>query len=95
MFYADSRVLGFAAGVSLLSALLFGLAPAWRATEVDATACLRSSQGSTAPRSVRRLGRVLVACQVGLSVVLLVGAGLLSRRSRTCRARILGSIPIG
>jgi predicted permease len=75
-FHADARVLGFALCVSLASALLFGLAPAWRATEVDTTACLRSSQGTTAPRSVRRLGRVLVACQVGLSVVLLVGAGL-------------------
>jgi MacB-like periplasmic core domain len=69
-------VLGFAVCVSLVCALLFGLAPAWRATEVDTTACLRSSQGTTAPRSARRLGRVLVACQVGLSVVLLVGAGL-------------------
>ena len=93
MFHADARVLGFAAGVSLLSALLFGLAPAWRATEVDATACLRSSQGSTAPRNVRRLGRVLVACQVGLSVVLLVGAGLFVQTLRNLSRQDVGFNP--
>ena len=75
-FQADARVLGFAAGVSLLSALLFGLAPAWRAAQVDLTAALRSSQGSSPTKHTRRLGRTLVACQVGLSVLLLVGAGL-------------------
>ena len=93
MFHGDARVLGFAAGVSLVSALLFGLAPAWRATEVDATACLRSSQGSTAPRSVRRLGRVLVACQVGLSVVLLVGAGLFVQTLRNLSRQDVGFSP--
>ena len=93
MFHVDARVLGFAAGVSLLSALLFGLAPAWRATEVDATACLRSSQGSTAPRNVRRLGRVLVACQVGLSVVLLVGAGLFVQTLRNLSRQDVGFNP--
>jgi len=75
-FRADARVLGFAAGVSLLSALLFGLAPAWRAAQVDLTAALRSSQGSSSTKRTRRLGRTLVAIQVGLSVLLLVGAGL-------------------
>ena len=75
-FHADARILGFAAGVSILSALLFGLAPAWRATDVDLAGSLRSSQGATPPKRARRLGRVLVACQVGFSVLLLVGAGL-------------------
>lgn len=93
MFHVDARVLGFAAGVSLLSALLFGLAPAWRATEVDASACLRSSQGSTAPRSVRRLGRVLVVCQVGVSVVLLVGAGLFVQTLRNLSRQDVGFNP--
>ena len=75
-FDADARVVGFAMGVSVLSVLLFGLGPAWRATDVDLTGALRSSQGVTAPKRTRRLGRVLVACQVALSVLLLVGAGL-------------------
>ena len=49
-FQLDARVLGFAAGVSLLSALLFGLAPAWRAAQVDLTAALRSSQGNSSTK---------------------------------------------
>ncbi len=64
-FQADARTLGFAAGLSLLSALLFGLAPAWRAAQVDLTGALRSSQTGTPTRTTRRLGRLLVACQVG------------------------------
>ena len=75
-FYLDARVLTFAIGASLVAVLLFGLAPAWRATRVDLTGSLRSSQGSTSPKRARRLGRTLVSCQVGLSVVLLVAGGL-------------------
>ena len=75
-FVADARVLGFSAAVSVLCVLLFGLGPAWRATDVDLTGALRSSQGVTQPKRTRRLGRVLVTCQVALSVLLLVGAGL-------------------
>ena len=75
-FAADARVVCFAIGASVLSVLLFGLGPAWRATDVDLTSALRSSQGATQPTRTRRLGRVLVACQVGLSVLLLVAAGL-------------------
>ena len=75
-FHADARILAFAAGVSILSTLLFGLAPARRATDVDLAGALRSGQGATPPKHARRLGRLLVACQVGLSVMLLVGAGL-------------------
>lgn len=54
---------------------MFGLAPAWRASNVDVTA-LRTTQGNTSTVGVRRAGRFLIACQVGLSVLLLVGAGL-------------------
>jgi len=74
-FHADGRVLAYAGLLSLLSALLFGLAPAWRASNVDVTA-LRTTQGNTSTVGVRRAGRFLIACQVGLSVLLLVGAGL-------------------
>ena len=92
-FHADARVLGFAAGVSLLSALLFGLAPAWRATQVDLTAALRSSQGSSPTKRSRRLGRLLVACQVGLSVLLLVGAGLFVQTLRNLTRLDVGFNP--
>jgi predicted permease len=92
-FNADARVLGFAAGVSLLGALLFGLAPAWRATQVDLTTVLRSSQGNTPTKGTRRLGRLLVACQVGLSVLLLVGAGLFVQTLRNLVNRDIGFNP--
>jgi len=75
-FRVDARTLGFVAAVSLVSALLFGLAPAWRAAQVDLTAALRSSQGGTWTKRSRQRGRALLACQVGLSVLLLIGAGL-------------------
>ena len=74
-FRIDARTLGFAAAVSLVSALLFGLAPAWRAAQVDLSGALRSLRGSPEKRT-RRLGRALLACQVGLSVLLVIGAGL-------------------
>ncbi len=75
-FAIDVRVVGFALAVSVISGLLFGLVPAWRATQIDLTGALRQHQDTTPTKRVRRLGRVLVACQVGLSVLLLVGAGL-------------------
>ena len=75
-FHADIRMLSFAVGVSLLSALLFGLVPAWRATRVDLTPDLRLGHGSSPTKGARRWRHWLVACQVGLSVLLLVGAGL-------------------
>ena len=74
-FHANGRILGFAILVSLASGLLFGLTPAWRTTHVDLANALRSSHGTAAPRA-RHIGRALVASQVGLSVVLLVAAGL-------------------
>ena len=71
----DLRVLGFTAGVSIATALLFSLAPALRATKVDAAkpgSIVRST-------SQNRLGRALVVVQVTLSVLLLCGAALFVR----------------
>jgi len=75
----DWRVLGFTLGLSLLTGLFFGLAPAWRTTRVDLTPSLKDSgRGSSAVhRSL--LSRGLVVVQVALSLLLLVGAGLFVR----------------
>jgi predicted permease len=81
-FQVDVRVLGFTMLLALVSALLFGVAPAWRATNVNATSALRASQGASGTIGARRIGRLLVACQVALSVVLLVGAGLFLQTMR-------------
>ena len=92
-FQVDARVLGFTALVSLVSALLFGVAPAWRATNVNATAALRAAHGSTATVGARRIGRVLMACQVALSVVLLVSAGLFLQTIRNLSHSEVGFNP--
>jgi predicted permease len=75
----DLRVLAFTMGLSLLTGIVFGLAPAWRATRVNLTPALNESgrNSSAAPRSW--LARGLVIAQVALSFVLLVGAGLFVR----------------
>jgi predicted permease len=71
----DVRVLSFTAGVSVVTALLFSLAPALRATRVDAAK--PAAAGGTATHN--QLGRALVVVQVTLSVLLLCGAALFLR----------------
>lgn len=72
-------VLGFTALACCLTAVLFGLAPALRATRVDVMPVLREAMGSGASRLRLGLARTLVVAQVALSLVLLVGAGLFVR----------------
>src|SRR5262245_53815955 len=75
----DARVLGFTIAVSVLTGLLFGLAPAWQATKLDLTASLKDQTGASAGRSRLMLNKLLVVTQVALSLFLLVGAGLFAR----------------
>jgi predicted permease len=80
----DARVLAFAVVVTLLTGILFGLAPAFRGSRINVGPALKNSYvGSAAsPKATGRrigLGSCLVVAQVALSVVVLVGAGLLVR----------------
>ena len=76
----DWRVAGFSAGVSILTAILFGLAPALRAARVDVNRTLGSgTRGSIATRSVMRTGRFLVVAQIALSLLLISSAALFVR----------------
>jgi predicted permease len=76
--HIDMSILAFAAIVSIASALAFGLLPALAGTRLDLNGALtESSRGATGARM--RAGRALVAAQMGLAVVLLIGAGLLGR----------------
>jgi len=71
------RVLAFTFAVSLLTGVLFGLAPAWRSTRPDLATGLKHGRRSTGRLS--RLGKGLVVVQVALSLLLLIGAGLFIR----------------
>jgi predicted permease len=73
----DAMVLGFTLGISIVSAVLFGLAPALRATSLDPAAALKDG-GSQQPGRGARAGfrKALVVLQVALSVVLVAAAGL-------------------
>lgn len=75
----DWRVLGFTLALSLLTGIVFGLAPAWRATRVDLTPSLKDSGRSSSAVHRSLLSRGLVVVQVALSLLLLVGAGLFVR----------------
>ncbi|MBX6366040.1 MAG: ABC transporter permease, partial [Gemmatimonadetes bacterium] len=78
----DPRMLAFALGLSLLTGLLCGLAPALRAGRADLRGALASGRGLAGERGTRRAHGVLVALEVGLAVTLLVGGGLLLRSLR-------------
>jgi len=79
----DWLVLGFTAGLAVLTCVLFGLAPALRATRVAPGAVLKAAgRGLTAGRERFSLRRALVVSQVALSLVLLVGALLFVRSLR-------------
>jgi putative ABC transport system permease protein len=77
----DSRVLGFTAGVAILTGLLFGLAPAWRGTRVNPQSAMKANARGVVtldkPGSKFGIGKALVVLQVALSMVLVVGAGLM------------------
>ena len=74
----DIRVLLFTFGISIFTAILFGSMPAWRATKVNLIESLKQGRRS-AISSDRRLRNFLVASEVVIAVVLLVGAGLMIR----------------
>src|SRR5579864_579764 len=73
----NGRVLLFAGGLSLLTALLFGMAPAFRASRADLQDALREGEGRTATGKHRGPRYLLVVVEVALAMVLLVGAVLM------------------
>ena len=76
----DPAVLAFTFCVSVLTGLFFGLAPAWHVARTDLRELLNKvGRGSSASRASRRLRAALVVSELGLAVLLLVGAGLLIR----------------
>ena len=85
----DIRIVSFTALVSIIAAVVFGLAPAWRASKLDLTPSIKESHTSGSSRWFG-WGRTLVVTQVALSLTLLVGAGLFIRSLVKLRSVDLG-----
>ena len=75
----DPVVMGFAALSGVLAAIVFGVLPAWRASRPDVMDVLRAGGRSAGPATGRVLRNSVVVAEVALSLVLLIGAGLMIR----------------
>jgi predicted permease len=75
----DLRVLVFTVAVSVVTGVLFGLIPAFRATHMDLTSAMKGPSALKLGRLTLRPGKVLAVVQVSLSLLLLVGAVILAR----------------
>lgn len=90
----DLAVFGFTVAVSLLTVILAGLAPALRSTRVELVPALKAGSGSAvSPRSRLGLGKSLVIFQIAVSLLLLIGAGLLVRSLVNLEDQNLGFNP--
>ena len=87
----DGSILAFAAGATAVSALLFGLIPAWRATRTDVSQMMKDQGATTSagPGHVR-FRKFLVAGQVAFTLLLLTGGALFSRTLWNLRKQNLG-----
>lgn len=83
----DLRVLAFAMGASALSAVIFGILPAWQGAKAEMNSALKaSSRGAGDGARLNRWRSILVISEVALSFVLLIGAGLLIQSFKRVQA---------
>jgi predicted permease len=84
----DARVLLFTALIAILTGIFFGLVPAMRGTRVDLTPTLKDGRASTGGTGSRLfgVGNALVVGQIGLAMIVLVGAGLVVRTLQNLRS---------
>ncbi len=88
----DWRVLGFVVAVTVATGVVFGMAPALRATGINVNTALKESSRSVA-RSRTFVGKMLLAVQVAVSLVVLIGAGLFLRTVQNLREVDVGFDP--
>jgi predicted permease len=88
---ADARMLGFAVLVSIVTGIVFGLPPALRRSKPDLSCALKADAGTASPAR-SRLRDLLVISEVGLSLVLLIEAGLLVRGFRNLQSVDMGFV---
>src|SRR5262249_40958604 len=86
----DLRILAFSSGLAVLTALLFGLAPAWQSTQFDIWNTLKNVVGAIAGSGSVRLRKTLVTAQVALSFLLLAGSGLFVKSLQNLKATDTG-----
>jgi putative ABC transport system permease protein len=86
----DPLTIAVTVGITVLSSLLFGLMPAWRAARADAHGVLRSGRSGGMGVSHDRARQVLIVAEVALTLVLLVGSGLLIRTALALQRVNLG-----
>ncbi len=89
-YHISPRVLGFTVAVSILTGIVFGLAPALRATRLDLMSALREGKRGGAGVAKSRLSKALVVAQVAMSLLLLLGAGLFIRTVHNLQSVELG-----
>jgi predicted permease len=89
---ADWRIVAFTSGMTMLTGIIFGIAPALRATKMDVGSALKETSRSVAASNTI-LSRALLVVQVSISVVLLVGAGLFLQCLNNLRSVDVGFDP--
>jgi putative ABC transport system permease protein len=91
----DATVLWYAFGITVVTGLLFGIAPAWRAARVDLGIVLRRGGRGSSTRMSGRVRKALAAAELALATVLLIGAGLFIRSLANLERVHLGFDPHG
>jgi len=86
----DARILAFTAAISMLTGVLFGLVPALQSTRPDVAPTLKDQAGGVLGGAASRLRKALVAGQIAVSLLLLIGAGLFLRTLDNLLAADLG-----
>ena len=91
----DPAVLWFGLGLTILTGLIFGFAPAWRAAKVDLTGTLKQGGRGASGRMSARFRNGLAAAELALATMLLIGAGLFIRTLSNLSSVRLGFAPQG